>query len=285
MSALNLAPFATEYIDGALFGPWRAPTNIAADAEGTIHADSTAQALGLKGGTVAGSIHMEQFTPLALAAFGPEWTARGGLSLYFRSPTRDGEAVRAALGACVDGVAPAWMISEAGARVCEGEAWLGAEPPATALRQRLAALPAAQDLRILAGARLGQTATATGRIDQNRLARDLPGVTERLSLYAAPTHALPCNLAVDVLRAPEPALVRLPDGVVGLYGAIELHMLAGPLRAEVDYRVEAQIAAVSETPKTEVLWYESRAFDAAGAPVASMLMMSRIMKASSPRWR
>ena len=50
--------------DGVLVGPLREPRNLAANVAGSIHDDSQAQKLGFRGGTVAGSIHMEQFPPL-----------------------------------------------------------------------------------------------------------------------------------------------------------------------------------------------------------------------------
>ena len=61
---------------------------------GSIHDDATATVLGFRGGTVAGSIHMDQFPPLLLEAFGQGWFETGSLSLYFRYATTDGEPRR-----------------------------------------------------------------------------------------------------------------------------------------------------------------------------------------------
>jgi hypothetical protein len=49
--------------------------------------------------------------------------------------------------------------------------------------------------------------------------------------------------------------------------------------------VTGEIIALSQTPKTEVLWYDSRALGQDGAVVADMRMMLRTMKASSPLYR
>jgi hypothetical protein len=76
-------------------GPVRRPRNLAADIAGSIHDDQTASALGFRGGTVAGSVHMDQFPPLLLRAFGPQWFETGSLSLYFRNATTDNEPVQA----------------------------------------------------------------------------------------------------------------------------------------------------------------------------------------------
>src|SRR6185295_19532170 len=81
--------------EGVLVGPLREPRNLAANVAGSIHDDSQAQRLGFRGGTVAGSIHMEQFPPLLLRAFGQKWFETGSLSTYFRNATMDRERVRA----------------------------------------------------------------------------------------------------------------------------------------------------------------------------------------------
>ena len=83
---------------GVITGPVRRPRNLSAHAVGSIHDDATATALGFRGGTVAGSIHMDQFPPLLLAAFGNRWFETGSLSLYFRHATTGGEPMRVLLG-------------------------------------------------------------------------------------------------------------------------------------------------------------------------------------------
>src|SRR5438270_13708138 len=80
--------------DGTLVGPYRRPRNLSINVRGSIHDDATAQKLGFRGGTVAGSIHMEQFPPILLRAFGERWFERGSLSTYFRNATTAGERVR-----------------------------------------------------------------------------------------------------------------------------------------------------------------------------------------------
>jgi len=69
---------------------------------------------------------------------------------------------------------------------------------------------------------------------------------------------------------------------VGLFGAIEISFHAGPVFLGRTYRVTGEVAALSQTPKTEVLWFDSRAFDDAGTLAAEMRMMLRQMKQSSP---
>jgi hypothetical protein len=68
---------------------------------------------------------------------------------------------------------------------------------------------------------------------------------------------------------------------VGLFGAIEVAHLEGPLLLGETYRVTAEVVALSESPKTESLWFDSVAW-LDERPVASQRMMLRFMKASSP---
>ena len=63
---------------GVWVGPVRKPRNSAANEKGSIHDDAVAQKLGFRGGTVAASLHMEQFPPLLLHMFGPRWWKCGG---------------------------------------------------------------------------------------------------------------------------------------------------------------------------------------------------------------
>jgi hypothetical protein len=92
------------------------------------------------------------------------------------------------------------------------------------------------------------------------------------------------GLLVHLLVAAQRSM-RLAADAVGLYGAIEVRHVAGPAFLDHDYEVAGEVLAVGQTPKTEYLWYESTAREpSGGAPVASMLMMLRFMKASSPLW-
>src|SRR3954468_19687025 len=78
-----------------LAGPLRVPRNAAANAKGSIHDDETAQRLGLRGGTVAGSVHLDLFPPLLIEVFGPRWYERGSISINFKNPTVDREPTQA----------------------------------------------------------------------------------------------------------------------------------------------------------------------------------------------
>lgn len=292
---MSTEPFTFAEHDGVIAGPVRHPVNFSRDAVGSIHDDKTAQTLGFRGGTVAGNIHFEQFPPLMLARFGDGWRSRGGLSLYFLNATTDGEPVQAFAGPVEHaglGVrrASAWMATPEGIRVSEGTAWAGGDDPRSALRLRVAQQRPATDLRILKGSRVGdRVSDIPSRRDSVTALRRLEGVTELLPEYRDPAIfgglvAAPA-VAIDALRAVEEPLFRVGKDFVGMFGAIELEFLDGPVFLDRDYLADGRILALGESPKTEVAWYESTLRDASdGRPVARLIMMSRLLKASSPLW-
>lgn len=279
--------------DDLLVGPLLAPTNSARDLAGSIHDDATAQKLGFRGGTVAGSLHMEQFPPLGVKLFGDRWWQTGGLSLYFRYATADGEPVRCfakneiASASADKGRVNVWMEDDAGHLVAEGTMNIGGPDPESPLRLRIAETPKPEDLRILSHVKVGATSSAVPtRVENKLVAQRLKVITEPMDVYKVSPAYLPPSLFVRIMRPAESEILpRHKDIGVGLFGAIEIQHLNGPIHADQDYTTTCQVLAVGETPKTEYLWYESMLRDSAGKDIASMLMMLRFMKASSALWK
>lgn len=283
---------------GLVAGPVRSPRNLEQGIPGSIHDDATAHKVGMRGGTVAGSLHMEQFPPLLVHVLGNRWLETGGLSLYFRYATTDSEQVQAFARRPGDVSATGlvqtevWMDHENGNRVADGTASVGGPDPKSALRLRLEQVPRPKDLRILDDLEVGfEGDPLPTRVERAALERRLSVIVEPLPDYAddGPQGAAiaPPSLVVGALTAVQKNLIPggRPRGV-GLYGAIEVQHLAGPVFVERDYEARGRILAVSETPKTEYLWYESTLSEPeSGADVASMLMMLRFMKVSHPAWQ
>ena len=71
---------------------------------------------------------------------------------------------------------------------------------------------------------------------------------------------------------------------VGLFGAIEVGFEHGPFLLNQAYRLESSVLCVGQSPQTEYVWYETEAFNANNQRVVSMLMQSRVMKASSAEY-
>jgi len=273
-------------------GEFRRPRNTAAQQKGSIHDDATASRLGFKGGTVAGSLHMDQYIPLLLELYGEDFLRRGNMSLYFRQATVDLEAVR-----CFVRQAPGQsharltMENEAGDLISEGTASCAGPDGETELSRRVVAqTPAAPGvLRILARCKVGDEVhdmpiTASAATVERRLET----IPERIAAYdGGPDvrRALPPSVTVNLYRPVQEALLKLESRPVGLFGAIELQNLEGPLRADTSYVGRGRILALSESPKTENIWYQAWATDPeTGKDVGWMIMYLRFLKASSPLW-
>jgi hypothetical protein len=289
---------ATDRGEGSIAGPLRQPRNLELSQKGSIHDDATAQKLGFRGGTVAGSLHMEQFPPLLVHVFGHRWWETGGLALYFRYATTDRERVRCFArtpdsdpATQTDSRTEVWMDHENGERVADGTASVGKPDAASALRLRLQHVPVPRDLRILADLEAGTVGSAV----PTRVSRE--DLEQRLSVIVEPSRDYESGSAWGGPIAPPSLMVRAMTAVqadilprtplgVGLYGAIEVQLLKGPVFVERDYEARGAVLAVSETPKTEYLWYESvLSAPGGGESIASMLMMLRFMKGSHPAWQ
>ena len=283
-------------LDAVICGQVRRPTNASRDAKGSIHDDATAQKLGFKGGTVAGSIHMEQFPPLLAQAFGDDWHRTGSLSTYFLNATTDGEPVRAFVGPATDRPeggrrADVWLIDETtGLRVLEGSASVGPPDDLSNLRVRIPAVRAPGELRLLKSSKVGDGVTDVPvRVTLERSLERVKLITEDLPAYreAALFGEIVCapTMVVDAMRSIEVPLWRPTSIYVGLFGAIEVQMLDGPMFVDHDYLCDGKVLALSDSPKTEVIWYETTLRDAKDKrPVARMILMSRLLKASSGLW-
>lgn len=268
----------------------RTPHNLSADAVGSIHDDATATDLGFRAGTVAGDIHLEQFAAVCTEAFGHQWFETGWLSLYFDSATAHLEPVEAILvgdGPCRE----ARMVRPDGSEVAHGDAGIGAGSTAISQRDKRPVDPS--------GLRMLDRAIAGRELDRQRRRPRLESQRERID-------AKRCTVPLDWYTGPSPwggpicsplttcqlMVAGVTDTIaaecgdfVGLYGAIEIRHLAGPVLADVEYDVRGHVLCVSETPKTEVLWFTTTATRVgASEPVAELTMMTRLLKGSSPRY-
>jgi hypothetical protein len=284
----------TEIEPGVLAGPIRNVINPDIQAgEGSIHDQATAQRLGFRGGTVAGSYHMNLFPPLALAAWGRQWFERGSLSLYFRNATTDREPVQAFMnkpsGKGNEQV-DCWIKRQDGMLVAEGSIAAGDPGEIPALQRIDLAEIDPSGCRILSEIHVGDPIPETGMImggpDQERrlnAAAELLDWNLGESPWGKPV--LVPNSMVGLLYQPAVATIRKKvRRSVGLFGAIELRTINGPTLAETPYTVHGKVIAVGQSPKTEFYWYETFADDQDGKRVCEMRMLLRFMKASSPLW-
>ena len=279
-------------MQAAITGEWRRPVNTAAHQKGGIHDDDTATDLGFRGGTVAGAIHMEQFPPLLLEMFGADFWQTGTLSMYFRSATVDREPVR-----CLTTEPKrvgnirrtnVWMEKEDGTIVASGTASCGGHDEKSELRRKLESIRPISELRILKNLKVGaQCEDQRCFVENSFLDAQLGVITEPLSCYKTSNEfsgrVLPVTQVVRAFDAPEVALItEVEPPFVGLYGAIEIEFINGPVLAETEYKGSGEIVGLSDSPQTEILWRDSILMT--DKPIARMLKMDRLMKNSSPRW-
>lgn len=272
--------------DGVIVGPLRRSVNQAQLIRNSIHNDAVASKLGFRGGTVAGSIHLELFPPLLLEAFGERWFERGTLSVNFRNPTTDREPVRAFVtqpSSKGDAQVDVRIEREDGLLVGDGTASVGdVSEPSALLAIDLSRFEPG-DLRILAGVAAGDPIPETEVIMPAEIQMSrLDVITEPLERYTGTDPvASPATVVHFLYEHPARVLGRNAGKAVGLFGAIEVRHVNGPLVLDRTYRVGGEIVAVGQSPKTEYVWFESYADDLDGTRVAEMRMQLRWMKASS----
>ncbi len=284
-----------ELRDHLLVGPLRRSVNNASKVAGSIHDDATATKLGFRGGTVAGSIHLELFPPLLLKAFGKRWFERGTISMYFLNATTDREAVRAFVKEppldATDAQVEIWIERDDGMRVAEGTASVGSPEERSALLRRPLDRFDPGELRILGGLKVGdQFEECDAFLTKGAMAERMKVITEPMDWYIKPSPwgsaiATPATM-VQLLYSQSIATLRGKLGqAVGLFGAIELRNINGPVRVEYPYRVGGSIVALGQSPKTEYMWFETALNEKDGKRIAEMRMLLRFMKASSPKYK
>ena len=215
-------------------GEFRSPHNGFQQAPGSIHNDEVASKLGFKGGTVPGSVHMDQFAPLLVDTYGADWFARGNMSLHFTQATVDREEVKAVMEAASPR-SRLTMFNREGVQVCIGTASGETRDAESEMARRMAtqALASPGALRILAGYKIGDTNTGIPmRIEREALEKSLSRITERLPLYDE--GVLPPSHLVRLAHISRPTVLAKVNQSVGLFGALEIRIADGPLKAGHD---------------------------------------------------
>lgn len=276
-------------------GPLWAARNWSADAgAGSIHDDSTAQELGFRGGTVAGDVHMNQFPPVLVGIFGERWFETGNLSLSFRNATVDQERVQVFAEPLAPGArqTKVWMERDDGLLVSTGTAAVDDHSQSELRRMNLRPCDPSE-LRILnrirAGMSLGEYEVFAS--PEQQFARYDQGlISDPMAWYRdgspwGEVVAAPCTIIQYLWGYPNRALAPDVEESVGLFGAIEIGFTNGPFLLNRHYRLVSEVICVGQSPQTEYVWYETRAYGEAEDLVATMRMQGRCMKASSAAYR
>lgn len=274
----------------AIVGPLHRSRNWAAHATGSIHDDETAEKLGFRGGTVPGDVHINQFVPVLIERFGEEWWRSGHLSLMFKNATVDGEPVRAIAEPIAEGTqqSPVRIERDDGMLVCEGSAGIG-DYSGSALRSRDLYPCEPDGLNILKRVKPGMS-LGRHEIDASP-ERQLELLDAGLIGGPVPQYsdadgngqvfACPSTIVQYLWGIPVESLRPIVEDAVGLFGAIEFAFDNGPWRLPGKTIIDSHVVSLSESPKTESLWFESQALDASEQPIVTFRMLLRFMKASA----
>ena len=286
-------------------GPLRKPRQMLAEQEygghASIHDDTMAEKLGFRAGPIEGPTHFSLFPPLLENIFGREWYERGCISAHYQNMVVEGEEVRAfaEIPKAGERRTRAWAEKADGTPVLEASASVGPDYGETLLEGRLRQLRPPQKLVILSDLRVGMKGAEdeSVRMDLGQhmgalypfsLTQKLAVITESSPWYSDPKASpwgrpiIPLEM-VSVLAEYSSAKAKFPvkGPAVGLFADQEIRMIEGPLFVGETYLVRREIAALSESKRTESYWIRTRIFDASGQKqVAEMLLNHAVLKGS-----
>jgi hypothetical protein len=281
-----------EIKDGQIFGAWRQTVNSAIQIKGSIHDEAIAQKIGIRGGAVAGTNHLDVFVPLLLEAFGPRWFEKGTLSIFYTYMTTDREEVRAVIGlppkGAKDAQVEAKLEMRSGQIVGQGTVSVG-DPKEPTYIQTIQWKTSGDEPRVFADFKAGHDmGTHDSIIPQSKVDKRLEITTDPIDWCKGSSpwgkSVLPPQNMHDALQLTyrEGALPeRMDKSAVGFFGATEIRNINGPILADTPYKVHGQVAFVGVTAKTEFFWYDSFLDDLEGKRIAEIRKMIRVMKSSS----
>jgi hypothetical protein len=283
-----------EIKEGYMYGGWRSPENKYHTSKTSIHDDSTAQKVGMRGGTVQGTIHLSMFTPLMMKMFGNRWFENGCVSIYFTFATTDREEVRAVVkmppeGEDVENIQlEAKIEMKDGKLAGTGTVSLGKPNELSYLQAQEMKNSPHEDLRILSMFKLGHEFPPENILySQKEIDRLDICITDHLEYYLgkspwggsilSPTASFSAMaLGFDKTQTKE-------FNAVAFYGATEIKYINGPIKADTSYVATGKLAGLGASRKTEYLWLDSVLKEKEnGKIVASMRHLNRFMKAGSP---
>ena len=258
-------------------GDWQQPENRWAALPGSIHNDAVAKEVGMRGGTIPGTIHLGHFVPLIETLFGSRWWQTGTISMFYTYATTHKEDVRAAVRLpsdqslldAADVQLDALVETPDGNVVCKGTVSLG-RPAAPAYVRSLTLENAPSGAnRILKGLTVGAATP-----ERRDFVFEADGQHGNIVNPAVMYTALNAGFPRDSIAQPS----------VGFFGATEIVLHNGPIVAGVPYRKTGTVVCVGASPKTEFAWVDSALHDADGRLIAEMRHLTRWMKVSSPLW-
>ena len=292
-----------EIKDGKMYGGWRAPENLYRALKTSIHDDVVAKKVGMRGGTIPGTIHLSLFAPLARKIFGDRWFEKGTVSMYYTYATIDKEEVRAiielpenttedSLPITTDDVQfKAWGEMKSGQQIMTGTISIG-NPKELAYLQSLELKNSKpEELRILEGYKVGdEYGPEEVLVTQEAAIKGFPSITDRLEYYKGKSpwgnSILSPTASFGAMTMGLTAYNKTWDKGVPFFGATEVRYINGPILVDVSYIAKGKIASAGVSSKTEYYWLDATLEEKeTGKLVASMRHMNRYMKVGSPVYK
>ena len=292
-----------EIKDGKIFGGWRAPENLVKEHTTSIHDDDVAKSVGMRGGTIQGTIHLSMFAPLAQKIFGDRWFEQGTVSMYYTFATVDKEEVRAIIElppntteemlpiATKDVQVKAWAELKNGQQIMIGTISIGPPKEPSYLQAVELKNSKPEDLRILARYRVGDELPSKEiLLTQGDADKGLKRITDQLDFYKENS---PWGSAILYPTAMFEAMALGFEGTstdefnaVPFYGATELRNINGPALIDVPYIAKGKYTCIGVSRKTEYFWLDSTLEEKeTGKIIASMRHLNRFMKAGSSHYK
>jgi hypothetical protein len=261
----------------------------------SIHNDATAHKVGMRGGTIPGTIHLSLFAPLMLQIFGKRWFETGNLSLYYTFATTDLEEVRAVVKMpstdAKDIQMEARVEMRDGKVVAKGTIAVG-EPKELSYIQALELKNSDPDeLRILAGFKVGGELRSRDIVfTQEQVDKGLPAITDHIDYYKGKSpwgnSILSPTAMYNFMALGSYSLDAEKVQAVPFYGATEIRNINGPVLIGVPYESTGKIICVGVSKRTEYFWHDSFLKEKeSGKLVATIRHMNRFMKAGSPLYK
>jgi hypothetical protein len=201
-------------LEKRIVGAWETPVNRWQAAPNSIHNDAVAKRIGMRGGTIPGTVHLSWFRPVLSELFGDAWLKRGSISMYYTYATLDGERVRAIVDSperTTDVQVNATIENKDGKTVAKGTLACGSPQTASYIRGLPLENAQRDEIRILADMTAGME-TPTRDTYVVETGGEAGEIRDPQEMYRA--------LAVF------PAGVDL-GGAVGFFGATEVALHAG----------------------------------------------------------
>ncbi|HSL58785.1 MAG TPA: hypothetical protein VK866_13145 [Acidimicrobiales bacterium] len=237
-------------------------------------------------GFVSARVHLEAVPPVLVDVFGDRWFSQGSVSLWFESPTVDGEPTQVVAHRSGGRDQVEVRIERPdGSPVAIGTAAVGEPDEVSELERRFLVGTPDRPRRILAGVEPGDrldavTAVLDGTEQRRRLADaevlgPLPWY-DGDSPWGGPI-ATPHTEVSALAHIPTTGLRNSVEPTIVYYRAVELRHRNGPLLLDRAYRFGAQVIDVGATDDAEMLWLRSWADDTDGRRIAEVTLLARLV--------